>query len=171
MSKLKRLTGVWSGGGLCIWQPHALKACTVLHFSPYAMAKSHCWHEMFAQNNNPRGREAWLPLSLRTKTHEEKQHKEQKGWQKETHLKVVVGVLLCISACPFAAVSLSFCLLLFVPSPHFSGLRSCCCPNNPSSRKKGGKKRRGSRGGGGWKIRWRRRRNGLGGGVCRRERK
>lgn len=45
-------------------------------------------------------------------------------------------MLLCISVCLFGAASLSFCLLLFVPSPHFSGLRSYCCPNNPSSQKK-----------------------------------
>ena len=59
-----------------------------------------------------------------------------------THPEVVVGVLLCRSVCLFGAASLSFCLLLFVPSPHFSGLRSYCCPNNPSSlkdQKKGGK--------------------------------
>lgn len=54
----------------------------------------------------------------------------------KTHLKVVVCVSLCISVCLSGAASLSFCLLLFVPSPHFSGLRSYCCPNNPSSRKK-----------------------------------
>lgn len=52
-------------------------------------------------------------------------------------------MLLCISVCLFGAASLSFCLLLFVPSPHFSGLRSYCCPNNPSSRKK--EEKRGSR--------------------------
>lgn len=60
----------------------------------------------------------------------------------QTHLEVVVCVLLCRSVCPFGAASLSFCLLLFEPSPHFSGLRSYCCPNNPSSRKK--KEKRGS---------------------------
>lgn len=77
----------------------------------------------------------------------------KKKTKSQTHLKVVVCVLLCISACLSGAASLSFCLLLFVPSPHFSGLRSYGCPNNPSSRKK--KEKRGSRGGEG------------GGGRCR----
>lgn len=73
----------------------------------------------------------------------------KRGWRRrkknQTHLKVVACGLLCISVCLFGAAFLSFCLLLFVPSPHFSGLRSYCCPNNPSSRKKKGEKR-GSKG-------------------------
>lgn len=72
---------------------------------------------------------------------------ENKSKIKITYLKVVVCVLLCIFVCLFGAASLSFCLLLFGPSPHFSGLLSYCCPNNPSSRKK--RRKRGSRGGGG----------------------
>lgn len=81
--------------------------------------------------------------TVQTEALPEKQQAEKDGVKKnknQTHLKVVVCVLLCISVCLFGAAFLSFCLLLFVPSPHFSGLQSYCCPNNPSSRKKKGKK-------------------------------